>query len=173
MSNSGNTDWYIAVYGYQAGSYNLKATLSGSSVVTYGYPHQGGYSISQGNNTGSHTGIGAYAYDFAMPVGTNVVASAGGVVSRIKQDSTLYGCDSTYANDGNYVVVDHGNGKSTLYLHLQANSVPITVGSSVSKGQVIGKVGLSGWVCGAHLHFQLQQTCNSWWCQSVPVTFVE
>ncbi|WPD22517.1 MAG: pre-peptidase C-terminal domain-containing protein [Candidatus Electrothrix scaldis] len=171
LTNTGNTDWYISVYGYQAGSYDLKAMLSQS--VTYGYPHQGGYSISQGNNTGSHTGIGAYAYDFAMPVGTSVVASAGGVVSRIKQDSTLSGCDSAYANDANYVVIDHGNGESTLYLHLQADSVTVNVGSSVSKGQVIGQVGLSGWVCGAHLHFQVQQTCSSWWCQSVPVTFVE
>ncbi|WP_417914234.1 peptidoglycan DD-metalloendopeptidase family protein [Candidatus Electronema sp. JM] len=135
--------------------------------ISYGYPYKNGpYSYSQ-----SHSDPKAqYAYDFGMPLGTEVVASAGGTVASIKQDSTKYCPDTSCANDGNYVVVNHADGTSTLYLHLQANSVPVSVGQSVAKGQVVGKVGLSGYTYGPHLHFQRQQVCSSWWCQSMPVT---
>jgi murein DD-endopeptidase MepM/ murein hydrolase activator NlpD len=53
----------------------------------------------------------------------------------------------------------------TLYLHLKKNSMKkykIKVGQKVKKGQVIGEVGKSGFICGVHLHFQVQKKCNFW-----------
>ena len=43
----------------------------------------------------------------------------------------------------------------------------------MKQGDIVGRVGLTGWVCGAHLHFQIQNTCDSWWCQSIPAEFVD
>jgi murein DD-endopeptidase MepM/ murein hydrolase activator NlpD len=138
------------------------------------YPINSSYGVSQGNNTGTHTGVEAWAYDFSIGLNQPIVATEAGTVFKIKQDSTRYGCSSAYGNDGNYVVIDHGNGQRSLYLHLQKNSVPVRVGDTVAKGQRLGTVGNSGWICGnpgTHLHYQLQSTCNSWYCQSTPVLF--
>ncbi|MCL1858578.1 MAG: peptidoglycan DD-metalloendopeptidase family protein [Oscillospiraceae bacterium] len=59
---------------------------------------------------------------------------------------------STYGTGyGNYIVIDHGGGKATLYAH--ASSLLKKVGDSVKKGDVIAKVGSTGWSTGNHLHF--------------------
>jgi len=143
--------------------------------TTYSYPYSTSeypnVYISQGNDTGSHKGKGKYAYDFAIAVGQNVRAARSGKVIRVKENSSTHGTTSAYANYANYVVIDHGNNEVSLYLHLQKNSVPYTVGQTVNKGDIIGKVGLTGWVIGAHLHFQVQSNCNSWWCQSKDINF--
>jgi len=55
---------------------------------------------------------------------------------------------------GQYVVVDHGNGESTLYAHL--DTVLVTVGQVVSAGTQLGTVGATGNASGAHLHFEEQ-----------------
>lgn len=132
------------------------------------------HSVTQGHNTGSHTDEGAWAWDIGIGVGGEVAAPADGVIRSIRMDSTAYGCSSAYANDANYVVVEFGDGTEALFLHLQAGSSSLQVGDPVKQGDVVGEVGLSGWVCGAHLHFQIQQTCQSpWWCQSIASSFVD
>lgn len=129
------------------------------------------YNVTQGHNTGSHTGKGGWAWDLGMPKGSQVVAVADGVIRRVKQDSTRFGCSNSYANDGNYVVLDFEDGTEALYLHLRAGSVPVSPGQRVQRGDVLGEVGESGWICGVHLHFQIQQTCSSWYCQSIQANF--
>jgi len=135
------------------------------------YPCGETYRITQGHNTGSHTGKGAWAWDIGIGVGGEVAAPADGTIRMVRMDSTTGGCDSAYANDANYVIVDFGDGTEALFLHLQANSTSLQPGDTVRQGDVVGKVGLTGWVCGAHLHFQIQNTCGSWWCQSVQSSF--
>lgn len=130
------------------------------------------YEITQGHGGGSHAdAINRWAWDIGIPVGADVVAPADGVVRAIRMDSTRGGCDSSYINDANYVVIDFGDGTDANFTHLQANSSDLAVGSAVRRGDVVGKVGLTGWVCGAHLHFQFQNTCSSAACNSIQAEF--
>lgn len=130
------------------------------------------YPCTQGNGGAtSHTGFAQYAWDFGMPLGTEIKAAHAGTVALIRMDSQSGGCSQAYANDANYIVIDHGDGTTGLYLHVEANSSPFGLGDAVEAGDTIARVGQTGWTCGAHLHFQVQQACGSWWCQSVPAEF--
>lgn len=77
--------------------------------------------------------------------GTNIYASKSGVVITAK-DTYIPGYSY-----GKYIVIDHGDGYSTLYAHCSA--LYVTVGQSVKQGDVIGLVGSTGWSTGPHLHF--------------------
>jgi hypothetical protein len=57
---------------------------------------------------------------------------------------------------GNHVVIDHGNGEYSLLVHMQPGSIPVSVGSRVRQGQLIGRLGNSGFSTEPHLHYQLQ-----------------
>ncbi len=85
-----------------------------------------------------------------------VVAAQSGVVALSNDD-----CVHNYGKDGscgcgggygNYLMIDHGEGKATLYAHL--TSLTVSTGDYVQKGQVIGYVGTTGWSTGPHLHFE-------------------
>lgn len=77
--------------------------------------------------------------------GTNIYASKSGVVITAK-DTYIPGYSY-----GKYIVIDHGEGYSTLYAHCSA--IYVTVGQTVNQGDVIGAVGSTGWSTGPHLHF--------------------
>ena len=88
--------------------------------------------------------------------GANVIACAAGTVFSInttcphdygKADSC--GCGGGY---GNYIMIDHGNGKISIYAHL--SGLVVEVGQEVQAGQVIGYVGTTGYSTGPHLHFE-------------------
>lgn len=92
---------------------------------------------------GNHTGI-----DIPAPKGTSIYAARGGVVTTSKMGS---GSDWSY---GNYVVINHGDGTSTLYAHM--NSRAVKEGDVVKQGQCIGYVGTTGRSTGYHLHFEVR-----------------
>ena len=80
--------------------------------------------------------------------GANIYASKGGTVIKAKTD---YIPGYSY---GMYVVIDHGNGYSTLYGHCSA--IYVYEGQQVSRGDVIAAVGSTGWSTGPHLHFEVR-----------------
>jgi len=104
-------------------------------VVTDTY----GYTRDTVNTTISHKGT-----DFHAPPGTRVLAMNSGTV-RIAQFFTAY---------GNTVVIDHGFGIQTMYMHL--SELDVKVGDTVKKGQTIGLSGETGYAEGPHLHISVK-----------------
>lgn len=104
-------------------------------VVTDTY----GYTRLTVATTISHKGT-----DFRAPIGTPVYAMNSGIV-RIARNFTAY---------GNAVVIDHGYGVQTLYMHMSELSV--REGDRVEKGQLLGKSGDTGYVQGPHLHLSVK-----------------
>ena len=79
--------------------------------------------------------------DLAAPAGTPIYASRAGVVTI-----------ATYSNSaGYYVTINHGDGYSSIYMHM--TNYVVSAGSAVSAGQLIGYVGSTGISTGNHLHF--------------------
>lgn len=90
----------------------------------------------------NHAGI-----DIGAPIGTAVKSSKSGIVVKVSNGYN--------GGRGNYIVVSHGNGCSTLYQHL--NKSLVSVGDKVKQGQVIAESGNTGIGSGAHLHFELME----------------
>lgn len=139
---------------------------SGGSSVTppstsgYVWPTPGFYYLS--SVFGEYRGGGSYhgGIDIAGGgiMGATVLAADGGTVFASNNTcphnwgkNGSCGCGGGY---GNYVMIDHGNGKISIYGHL--TSAIVGYGQTVSKGQVIGYVGSTGYSTGPHLHFECQ-----------------
>ncbi len=84
-----------------------------------------------------HAGI-----DIGAPIGQSIVAAEAGTV-------VFAGEETGY---GNYTCIDHGGGFATCYAHQSA--ILVTVGQPVARGEVIGRVGSTGYSTGPHLHFE-------------------
>jgi murein DD-endopeptidase MepM/ murein hydrolase activator NlpD len=175
-------DWlevrYQSTDGWAHGDYLIEIDPNGSGsgglMFLLPWTAEVAYRVTQGHNRGSHTGNGAWAWDFGLPEGTPLLAAHDGVVRRVKSDSTTGGCSSSYANDANYVVLDRGDGLESLYLHMK--TVSVTAGQAVSRGDLLGTSGQTGWACGAHLHFQIQKSPSggggqTWYNPSVSELF--
>jgi len=105
------------------------------------WPVNGPITGSFGENRGDHIHAGI---DISAPSGTAIRAVASGTVA-------LAGWTGGY---GNYTCVQHGGGLSSCYAH--QSSIGVSVGQSVSQGQVIGAVGSTGNSSGPHLHFEIR-----------------
>lgn len=111
----------------------------------FGYPSNGRMStkfgmqrVVNGKKGSNHKGV-----DFAPGFGKPVVTVNGGVVTLVQK----------FKMHGNTVIVNHGQGVSSLYLHL--NDFSVKTGDSVKKGDVLGHVGSTGVATGPHLHFAM------------------
>lgn len=88
-----------------------------------------------------------YGVDYAAPIGTPVMVTASGTITRMS---------NTRAN-GNFVEVRHSNGYKTYYLHLSRFNKKFREGSSVNQGDVIAYVGSTGYSTGPHLDYRIQR----------------
>ena len=87
-----------------------------------------------------HNGV-----DFAAPKGTKIYAAYDGEVVAATYSSTM----------GNYVMIDHGSGLFTIYMH--ASKLYVSKGDIVIKGDHIAAVGTTGRSTGNHLHFTVRK----------------
>lgn len=86
-----------------------------------------------------------FGYDIAAPTGTPIIAPAAGVVT-LAEDDLYY--------EGGTVFLDHGQGLVSIFLHM--SRVDAAVGDVLQAGDAIGKVGATGRVTGAHLHWAVK-----------------
>lgn len=111
-----------------------------SNVVTSGF---GGRNTGISGASTNHKGV-----DIRAGYGANIYAADSGTVVTSEKSSSY----------GNYVVISHGNGKTTLYGHMSQRLVK--AGDTVKKGQVIGYAGATGVANGPHLHFEIWENGN-------------
>lgn len=114
-----------------SGSYNVLSSLFGPRLhpVTH--------------KPGNHSGI-----DIPAPSGTKIYAAKSGVVIHAAKGT------GGYWSYGNYVIVSHSDGTSTLYAHM--SRIGCKQGQTVKQGDVIGYVGTTGRSTGNHLHFEVR-----------------
>ena len=101
----------------------------------------GAQRIYRGEPGSYHSGI-----DIARPTGTPVVAPADGVV--------ILAADHPFTLEGNLLMIDHGHGLNSAFLHL--SRIDVRVGDHVRQGDPIGAVGATGRATGPHLHWSLR-----------------
>ena len=153
------------------------------------------YYVSQGNDgdlctasNGDHVLIQNYAWDFALPRHTPVLATRDGVVTlalNVQQagDGCYDGCNYPFDSSdfdnccktclllANRVNVQHADGTVSTYWHL--DQATVYVGQVVRAGDVLGYSGTSGCSTGPHLHFQVMDDCPLGYCQSQAIQFAE
>lgn len=117
------------------GGYNTISSLAGGRI----HPVTG--------KPGNHAGI-----DIPAPSGTNIYAAKSGVVIHAAK-----GTGSSWSY-GNYVIVSHSDGTSTLYAHM--SRIGCKEGQTVKQGDVVGYVGTTGRSTGNHLHFEVRVNGN-------------
>lgn len=103
-------------------------------------------------NAQVYGGKGHNGIDLGIPVGTTLKASRGGTVRGFGNTDTA--CQS--ASYGQWILIDHDNGLSTLYAHLSL--IKVSAGQAVTAGQMIGYTGNTGYSTGPHLHFAVFAT---------------
>lgn len=142
-----------AQQGNSSGGGTAGPSIPPSGNGTLSNPCPSAYISSEFGGRASPGGIGSTNHkgrDYAAGAGNPIYAAAGGTVTTVAYNGAR----------GNYVVINHGNGLSTLYQHCSATYV--SVGQSVSVGQNIAAVGSTGASTGPHLHFEV-------WVGGVPV----
>ena len=133
--------------------------------MSYRQPFQGEYPITQKYGEvidgvtykgRPHSGI-----DYGCPSNTPILASGDGKVMYTGNDNDGY---------GKYIIIEHPDGKATLYAHL--SKVICYIGKQVHQGEIIGYSGSTGNSTGPHLHFEAREKWNQWNTHRNPITFL-
>lgn len=152
--NKANSSSGSSSSGSNAGSMNSNVSSSGWA---WPLPYSGVY-LSSYFGYRYHPIYGDWRYhsgiDIAMAnaYGKNIIATRAGKVilaSLESQNSSGY---------GSYIIIDHGDGYTSLYGH--CSELLVSYGQKVSQGQIIARVGSTGWSTGPHLHFEVRYNGN-------------
>jgi len=134
-------------------------------VDSWGWPTASGYRVTSWygwrlmfGRREFHTGI-----DIAVGHGTPIFATNNGIVVERGWQG---------GGGGNVVTIDHNNGYWTHYAHLSSFAPGVTVGTTVTRGQVIGFMGCTGRCTGTHLHFEIRRGCGGFGCHVDPWPYI-
>jgi murein DD-endopeptidase MepM/ murein hydrolase activator NlpD len=131
-------------------------SASSPYVLPFGVGQRFGVTKTFDHYTPGNKGVGLYAIDLAMPMGTAVHAIRAGIAVAVEEGFS----DDDHADfHENWVMIRHADDTVGRYIHLKMNGAAVAVGASVTQGQVIGYSGNSGASTGPHLHFDVQ-TCG-------------
>lgn len=125
-------------------------------------PFNGNYPVTQHFGDTFTDPKGHKGIDYALPLGTPVLAAADGIVEKAGVDNTGY---------GNVIIIRHLWTDGTVYAHLRNWSVQ--VGQKVKAGEVIGYSGNTGNSTGPHLHFEYRTVCNDYKSAIDPEIFMK
>ncbi len=159
---------------YKARPGARRAEKSNDAVYLLPYQSSETLRLDQGNfGTFSHfVGSGSeYAFDFKCPEGTIVCAAREGIVTGVRQDSSVGGPVEKYKAMANYIIIKQADGTFAEYVHLQHNGAMVTPGQHVDAGQAIGKSGATGYASGPHIHFSVFQNIDGQYREDLPVRF--
>ena len=126
-----------------------------------GQPHR---CVQSNRGIVSHRGAGRFAYDFAMPVGTEICAARGGKVIRVVVWHDSHG----HHWPNNLIAIEHDDRTLGCYLHLRKDGSRVKVGDAVKQGQVIAEGGHVGNSMMPHLHFHVTDASRR---TTLPITF--
>jgi murein DD-endopeptidase MepM/ murein hydrolase activator NlpD len=93
---------------------------------------------------------------YKLHAGVDIGASSGTAIYAAADGTVVLAQD--YGSYGNCVMINHGNGYTTLYAHM--SSIAVSDGQTVTQGQTIGYVGATGDVTGPHLHFEVRASAS-------------
>jgi len=136
------------------------------STNSWGWPTEMGYTFSsyygyrlsvfgEGN---FHSGLDIAGTGY----GSNVYAANNGTIEILRDlGNTSY---------GKYIMINHNNGYYSLYAHMSGFKEGLSVGSTVSRGDIIGYIGSSGWATGPHLHYEIR-VCSQYSCITNPLNY--
>ena len=113
--------------------------------------------VSQRYKGARHNGIDLVGAGYTLD---NVVAHSDGTVVGVVSNINYNTSKSGRRIYGNYVKIKHDNGIYTFYAHLKYGSVAVSLNQRVTKGQVLGYMGNTGYSFGAHLHFEVRNSNN-------------
>ena len=145
-----------------------------TAIYLLPYPATQFHRLQQGNFGKFSHGAGSQnerAFDFQMPIGTEVCAAREGIVAGVRVDSVSGGADPSFKSCGNYVIIRHADGTYAEYFHLKTGGAKVKVGDRVSAGQVIAYSGNTGYSTDPHLHFCVFRTIDGNTRETIPVQF--
>lgn len=116
-------------------------------------------------------GDGEYAWDYGMPIGSEVLATMGGEVLRFASHFPEGRPEPRFRGKDNFVVIKHDDGTLGTYCHLLQNCIKVQVHQRVQAGDVIGYSGNSGYTSGPHLHFHVAREVDPQMFIQIPGRF--
>ena len=139
----------------------LGGTALAANVLVWPVPAS--RTLSQGLHDGN-------AIDISAATGSTVLVAKGGTVTKITYCTQTHHSYGDCNGFGTGLVILGDDGRAYQYAHMQAGSIPSNVyyGARVEAGQQIGKVGMTGYAYGPHLHFGISNTRNYWEAGSNP-----
>jgi murein DD-endopeptidase MepM/ murein hydrolase activator NlpD len=114
----------------------------------------------------SHRGDSEFAYDFYMPVGSDICAARAGEVVRVVTEHDGHG----YKWPNNLVIVQHDDGTRACYAHIKQEGSYVAEGDQIEQGQVIAASGNVGNSMMPHLHFHVTDPALK---RTIPITFAD
>lgn len=153
MWDQGDT---AGIYGFPL---PIKIDFSKATELAIGIPENELYRVGPflaAKSPASHIGPFKWAVDFLVPDGTEVLAAEEGEVIEVVDSFSEWGPTEEFRGKLNYLTIRHHNDEHSQYCHLAPNSFRDTglrVGDNVKKGQVMARVGKTGWIDRDHLHF--------------------
>jgi murein DD-endopeptidase MepM/ murein hydrolase activator NlpD len=134
--------------GFDDAASQAQDVLAFATAYGLGWPLYGRVALSSGFGMRRHPVLGGNrmhsGLDLPVPPGTAVHAVADGTVRRASEDAV----------NGRMLIVDHGHGVTTAYLH--NSQLLVSEGTVVKRGEVIARSGSTGRATGPHLHYQLE-----------------